>query len=389
MVRFFTMGLWGVVARLGYTHVMRLDEDSYLWSPIAYNIFDFMHERQLDYAYRLGGWERPHETRYSGDMDVFHSVVRNYMLENELDARWLLDTCYGSRSASNFSVYRCGNIYTIYNNFFVTRVGFWLRSDVEAFLRHVNQTETIYYDRLGDALWHSTAAALFMDEHRLHMFHDFAYEHATMRTVSVDLSTKSGRIAANGRNATNRSCLHYGGMVLPRVGPPQVGMQGKQRFLAILRTAAEGHCDDALSLKKRACLHASSDGVLRGVWAGTGMSVEQARCGLEPEPYHCSLSPTSLLPASTDRLHRSTEAIDLFDSLQKRHTCVSWCPTRPKLPVAAGREAFKKEHYDLIRNASACVARTWHLWMELLKPGVGRALRKGRAEGEWTVSIHI
>ena len=82
MVSFFTMGLWGVVASLGYTHVMRLDEDSYLWSPIAYNIFDFMHERQLDYAYRLGGWERPHETRYSGDMDVFHSVVRNYMLEN-------------------------------------------------------------------------------------------------------------------------------------------------------------------------------------------------------------------------------------------------------------------------------------------------------------------
>ena len=392
MVRFFTLGIWEVVAHLGYTHVLRLDEDSFLWSPITYNIFAFMHKRHLDYGYRLGGWERPHETRHSGDMDIYHATVRSYVLENDLDARWLLDTCSGSRSAYNFSVYRCGNIYTIYNNFFVTRVGFWLRPDVQAFLRYVNRTETIYYDRLGDALWHSTAAALFMDEQRLHMFHDFAYEHATMRTVPVDLATRAGRVASNGRNATNRTCLHYGGMILPLLGPARIGMQGQHRFLAILRMAAEGHCDDALSLKKRACLHATADGALRGVWAGTGMSVEQARCGLEPEPYHCALSPNSLLPTSTEPTYMGADAISLSDAQQKRHVCANWCPSRPKLPAAVGREAFQREHHDLIRNASACVARTWRLWIELLKPGAGRAVRGAGvagAEDEWMVSIRV
>ena len=57
MIRFFTSGIWQVVAHLGYEYVMRFDEDSYLWSPIHYNIFDYMASNKLEYGYRLASLE--------------------------------------------------------------------------------------------------------------------------------------------------------------------------------------------------------------------------------------------------------------------------------------------------------------------------------------------
>ena len=45
MIRFFTSGLWPTLAAEGYTYVMRMDEDSFLWSPIRYNVFAFMERR--------------------------------------------------------------------------------------------------------------------------------------------------------------------------------------------------------------------------------------------------------------------------------------------------------------------------------------------------------
>ena len=358
MVRFFVLGIWDVVADLGYSHVMRLDEDSFLWSPIRYNLFEFMRDRRLDYAYRLGGWERAFETRFAGPMDVFHSSLRQYALDHQLDLRWLLDTCLGARSVANFSIYNCGNAYVFYNNFFVTRVGFWRRPDVQAFLRYVNSTESIYYERVGDALWHSAAAALFMHESRLHMFHDWAYEHATLRVVPrMARPTARGVLTPPRANVSNRTCLHYGGMVLPWSSTPDnEDLQAAQhRMASLLQVAATGHCDEGGDLKDRACLNRSPGGRITGFWQGTGVSVEQTRCSQEPQPFHCSL-PRHLSP--TDRLHQ-------LQLLQRRQMCSNWCPDRPapiKRPTDLHATLVQK---SLERNWSACTARSWRLWTNL------------------------
>lgn len=57
MIRLFAIGLWGHMARLGYQFVMRLDEDSFILSPIRYNVFTHMSAQGVDYAHRLGVWE--------------------------------------------------------------------------------------------------------------------------------------------------------------------------------------------------------------------------------------------------------------------------------------------------------------------------------------------
>mmetsp|Transcript_2948 Transcript_2948/g.6296 ORF Transcript_2948/g.6296 Transcript_2948/m.6296 type:complete len:397 (-) Transcript_2948:91-1281(-) len=367
MIRFFVMGIWDVVAELGYSHIMRLDEDSFLWSPITYNIFEFMRDRQLDYAYRLGGWERAFETRFAGPVDLFHSLIRKYALERRLGMGWLLGSCLGACSVANFSVHHCGNTYVIYNNFFVTRVGFWRQPDVQDFLRYVNSTESIYYERVGDALWHSGAAALFMSDSRLHMFHDWAYEHATFRTVRGPSIMNRTHVP----NETGRVCLHYGGMVLPRDAPAQEHtlQPAQSRMAALLRVAAEGHCDDGgRSLKDRACVHREREGHIAGVWQGTGVSVEQTRCDQDPQPFHCTLSNADL-PSNFDKLDRMYALQDM----QKRHVCSNWCPTRPPrlnlTQIPAGQHRMLvAQHRELERNSVQCSARGWQLWMDLYRP---------------------
>ena len=116
MIRLFTVGLWDIIERLGYDYVMRLDEDSYIWSPIRYNIFQLMHDQDLEYVYRLASWERGH---VAGDYDGFHRFVRTYAHEQRLHLHWLLGSCEADHSALNstsFSFPTCGNMYTIYNN---------------------------------------------------------------------------------------------------------------------------------------------------------------------------------------------------------------------------------------------------------------------------------
>ena len=39
MIRLYAVTLWGTLRRLGYSHVMRMDDDSFIHSPVAQNLF--------------------------------------------------------------------------------------------------------------------------------------------------------------------------------------------------------------------------------------------------------------------------------------------------------------------------------------------------------------
>ena len=57
MIRLFTRMLWDLAAELGYEYVMRLDEESFIYSRIPYNIFARMRDGGLDYGYRMVSYE--------------------------------------------------------------------------------------------------------------------------------------------------------------------------------------------------------------------------------------------------------------------------------------------------------------------------------------------
>lgn len=204
MIRFFTSGIWPVIAREGYEYVMRFDEDSYLWSPIKYNIFAHMASHGLEYGYRLASLER------DGQAQKFHDFLAAYANMRSVTPTWLLHSCRHA-SLANFTLRNCGDVYNLYNNWFVSKVSFWLRPEVQDFLAHINRTHVIYTERWGDMLWQSAAVQLFLDRAKVHMFTDFAYEHATISRVPFpgNPTWKSNRLTG-----LNRTCFAYGGIVL-------------------------------------------------------------------------------------------------------------------------------------------------------------------------------
>ena len=82
MIRFFTIGIWEVLESAGYDYVMRMDEDSFIRTPVRYNLFEFMGKQDLVYTYRLGNWEADPHVSVRGKM---HSLVRTFCAGAQFD----------------------------------------------------------------------------------------------------------------------------------------------------------------------------------------------------------------------------------------------------------------------------------------------------------------
>ena len=52
MMQLYAVRIWPYLTNLGYTHVMRLDDDSYIYSSIRYNMFEYMRRNGKRYAFR-------------------------------------------------------------------------------------------------------------------------------------------------------------------------------------------------------------------------------------------------------------------------------------------------------------------------------------------------
>lgn len=128
MLRWYAITLWPCLEEMGYTYVMRMDEESFLLSPVSYNVFGFMRSRGLEYAYRMASYESgglPPTGRAGAD-ERFHTFLREYLLAHDIRPTLLLRGCSSSggaaaSSAASLSVRRCGDLFGFYNNFFITK----------------------------------------------------------------------------------------------------------------------------------------------------------------------------------------------------------------------------------------------------------------------------
>lgn len=59
MIRFYAITIWTTLSRLGYKWVMRMDDDSFVLSPVNYNVFGDMRAHGLYYGYRTLSRECP------------------------------------------------------------------------------------------------------------------------------------------------------------------------------------------------------------------------------------------------------------------------------------------------------------------------------------------
>jgi len=133
---------------------MRFDEDSFLHSPIRYDVFDFMRSNDYSYGFRLCAYEMQVTQRI---WKLWRSSPGSTIPLRDIDLEM------------------CG----VYNNFFVAKVSFFLGKEVQKFLSFVDRQGLIYRRRLGDLMIHSMAIYSFAPKEKIHRFLDFTYEHAT------------------------------------------------------------------------------------------------------------------------------------------------------------------------------------------------------------------
>jgi hypothetical protein len=169
-IRWYAVRVWDyfreINTNLGtnYRYIMRMDEESFLHTPIRYDLFQFMSKGQYYYAYRIRSYE----------MASIQKVLHNFttFARQTLDPNWT--------KIRHFNGAYCG----FYNNWFIADLNFFLSKDVQFFFRWIDDNGYMYRDRLNDLVIQTCAVYSFCPEGRVHRFLDWTYEHFTVNSSS-------------------------------------------------------------------------------------------------------------------------------------------------------------------------------------------------------------
>ena len=141
MCRFYSVDLIKYVSN--YEYYMRLDCDSFIEEPIV-DLFQLCKKDSLDY--------------------VCHKIQTDCHICNQQ----LLETTREFMKSHDIytslpTVRHAGNTYinAFYNNFHVTRIGFWQNKQVSEYIDYLDKTGNMYYYRWGDGPIHTLAIQLF------------------------------------------------------------------------------------------------------------------------------------------------------------------------------------------------------------------------------------
>lgn len=167
MCRFFSGEIYNHDAMKNYDWYWRLDSDSYLHSPIKYDLFSFMEIQGFTYGYLgytlkdlpdfvIGLWNLAKE--YIQKKNIQPTFLNKYL---DKEGKW-------DRSA-------------FYTNFEISKLDFWRSEAYREFYNMIDQNGGIYYYRWGDHTIHLLALSILVNENKIHCFKDIDYSHQEFR----------------------------------------------------------------------------------------------------------------------------------------------------------------------------------------------------------------
>jgi len=210
MIRFYALKVFEILRDLGYDWFFRMDDDSFIHSKIAYNLFDFMFENGYEYGYRVDIKE-PEKTSFG-----FSEMILAYLKAERIKPVCFLDNFDNSSKVNNEYFTITGRIkkritavidklsqkinhdlnnwppptewnrWGYYNNFFITRIGFWNQPKVQSLINHFDRTGGIYKYRWNDLIFQTAVVQIFLRPSQVHKFTDWTYEHATIKKGKLD-----------------------------------------------------------------------------------------------------------------------------------------------------------------------------------------------------------
>jgi Glycolipid 2-alpha-mannosyltransferase len=211
-----------------YRYLFRLDEDSYIHSPIKYDLFELMRSHQYVYGFRMCAYEMKVTQRMS---TLWMKRYPHFVPQRHVELGM------------------CG----FYNNFFLADLQFFQSAQVSQFLRFIDKQGHIYRRRLGDLMIHSLAVYWFAPEERIHRFLDFTYEHGTFNETNGCLLWGGIQAGYDDSNAAQTMSNFYQTLVLDRrcsvnasymsdvdLSPTYAHLPGRVRGQVTLQTITAG-----------------------------------------------------------------------------------------------------------------------------------------------------
>ena len=144
----------------------RLDDDSLILSPIPYDVFVYMRDKELHY-----GYFRIINDKSSCVYALWH-VTGRYIKENNIQPTF-------------FKQWHHPMIY--YNNFEISSTRLWMSREFKDYIEYLDRLGGIFYFRWGDAPIHSLALSLFLPKNQTHEFLDIRYTHQGISRFPVML----------------------------------------------------------------------------------------------------------------------------------------------------------------------------------------------------------
>jgi hypothetical protein len=165
MCKFFMLDIYEFLKP--YDYYWRLDGDCFLLK-LNFNIFDWMKNSSIEYAYATKGVEQHKQTKETLPPWLLNytnqcAIIPTALLDNPLDAP-----------------------VHFYNNFHLGSVAFFQRPDVQHFLLSVNDSGYLTTHRWGDAPLQGYAVRLFMDPKAVQKVPGLEYVHGSHRIKVVD-----------------------------------------------------------------------------------------------------------------------------------------------------------------------------------------------------------
>jgi hypothetical protein len=210
MIRFYAIQIFDLLKELGYDWFFRMDDDSFIHSKIEYNLFEYLEKNNFVYGYRVDIKE-PEKTSFG-----FSDMILAYLKAERIKPIFFLENFQSSSSVNNEYFSFKGmikrkitnvldylsekinhdlnnwppptewNRWGFYNNFFITRLDFWLQPDVKSILDHFDRTGGIYKYRWNDLIFQTAVIQIFLPKRKIHKFTDWTYEHATFKNGELD-----------------------------------------------------------------------------------------------------------------------------------------------------------------------------------------------------------
>lgn len=164
MMRWFGILIWKYLTAEGYSHVMRMDDDSFIHSKIQYDLFQYLRVNGKRYAFR--------------QPVVDDAVGKGY---DEMIDKFLIDNSDATTQELSEHFKRDRNV-GFYNNWFMADLSFFASTPVSTLLDIIDKSKLIYTQRTGDLVIHSTVVRLFLRPEEIYWARDFTYEHMTLCT---------------------------------------------------------------------------------------------------------------------------------------------------------------------------------------------------------------